>query len=54
EHCQRVRAAIESRYAELHRQGLLVCGMTVQDKPSGSPIEALAADDGASALRSAR
>ncbi|CDQ09933.1 Carboxysome shell carbonic anhydrase [Acidithiobacillus ferrivorans] len=53
EHCQRVKAAIESRYAELHRQGLLVCGMTVQDKASGSPIEALEAN-GAAALRSAR
>lgn len=53
EHCQRVKAAIESRYTELHRQGLLVCGMTVQDKASGSPIEALEAN-GAAALRSAR
>ena len=53
EHCQRVKAAIEARYAELHRQGLLICGMTVQDKPSGSPIEPVEAN-GASALRSAR
>ncbi|MCR1354166.1 carboxysome shell carbonic anhydrase [Acidithiobacillus ferruginosus] len=53
ERCQRVKAAIEARYAELHRQGLLVCGMTVQDKPSGSPIEPVEAN-GASALRSAR
>ncbi|MBU2731239.1 carboxysome shell carbonic anhydrase [Acidithiobacillus ferridurans] len=53
ERCQRVKAAIEARYAELHRQGLLVCGMTVQDKPSGSPIELVEAN-GASALRSTR
>ncbi|MHB8295243.1 MAG: carboxysome shell carbonic anhydrase [Acidimicrobiales bacterium] len=39
ERCRRVKAAIESRYAELYRQGLLVCGMTVQDRPSGSALE---------------
>lgn len=39
ERCQRVKAAIESRYSELARQGLLVSGMTVQDKRPGSPIE---------------
>jgi len=39
ERCQRIKAAIESRYSELARQGLLVSGMTVQDKQPGSPIE---------------
>lgn len=44
ERCQRVKAAIESRYAELAQKGLLVCGMTVQDKRPGSPIEAVEAN----------
>ena len=39
ESCQRVKKAIESRYAELAQKGLLVCGMMVQDKRPGSPIE---------------
>ena len=39
ERCQRVKAALESRYSDLARQGLLVSGMTVQDKRPGSPIE---------------
>ena len=39
ERCQRVKHAIESRYSELAAKGLLVSGMTVQDKPAGSPIE---------------
>ncbi len=39
ERCQRVKAAIESRYADLAQKGLLVCGMTVQDKRPGSQIE---------------
>ena len=39
ERCQRVKGAIESRYVELAQKGLLVCGMTVQDKRTGSPIE---------------
>ena len=39
ERCQRVKAAIESRYAELMQKGLLVCGMTVQDTRPGSPID---------------
>ena len=39
ERCQRVKAAIESRYSELAQKGLLVCGMTVQDTHPGSPIE---------------
>jgi carboxysome shell carbonic anhydrase len=44
ERCQRVKAAIETRYAELVQKGLLVCGMTVQDKRPGSPIELVEAD----------
>ena len=39
ERCQRVKAALEYRYRELAAQGLLVSGMTVQDKRPGSPIE---------------
>ena len=39
ERCLRVKGAIESRYADLAQKGLLVCGMTVQDKRPGSPIE---------------
>jgi len=39
ERCRRVKAAIESRYSELAAKGLLVSGMTVQDKRLGSPIE---------------
>jgi carboxysome shell carbonic anhydrase len=39
ERCQRVRTAIESRYAELAQKGLLVCGMTVQNTRPGSLIE---------------
>lgn len=46
ERCQRVKAAIETRYAELSRNGLLACGMTVQNKQPGSPIE-VAAPSGA-------
>jgi hypothetical protein len=30
--CRRVRAAIESRYASLHAQGLLHCQMAVSDQ----------------------
>ena len=43
ETCQRIKGAIESRYGELTQKGLLVCGMTVQDKRPGSPIELLEA-----------
>ena len=39
ETCQRIKRAIESRYSELKQKGLLVCGMTVQDKRPGNPIE---------------
>lgn len=35
----RVREAIESRYSDLKQQGLLFCHLSVQDKPTGSPIE---------------
>lgn len=36
---QRVKAAIETRYSDLKQQGLLHCHLSVQDKPTGSPIE---------------
>ena len=36
---RRVRDAIEARYSELKQQGLLFCHLSVQDKPTGSPIE---------------
>ena len=39
ERCQRVQAAIEARYQDLAQKGLIVCGLTVQDKRPGSPIE---------------
>ncbi len=39
ERCNRIRAAIESRYADLAQKGLLVCNMTVQDKRPGSQLE---------------
>ena len=35
----RVREAIENRYSDLKQQGLLFCHLSVQDKPTGSPIE---------------
>lgn len=44
ERCQRVRNAILARYAGLAQKGLLVCGMTVQDKRPGSPLELVEAD----------
>ncbi len=37
--CRRVRNAIESRYPELSRNGLLFCAMTVQGKRPGSAHE---------------
>ena len=46
ERCQRVKAALEFRYHELAALGLLVSGMTVQDKRPGSliePVELIAA-----------
>jgi carboxysome shell carbonic anhydrase len=39
--CRRIKAAIETRYPELARQGLLVCGMTVQGKQPGSVQESV-------------
>jgi carboxysome shell carbonic anhydrase len=36
---QRVRDAIKTRYAELDKQGLLFCHLSVQNKPTASPIE---------------
>ena len=39
ERCRRVRAAIENRYPSLVKEGLLVCGMTVQASQAGSPLE---------------
>lgn len=44
ERCRRVKMAIESRYSSLSQKGLLVCGMTVQDKRPGSPIERVDAE----------
>ena len=43
ERCQRVKAALEFRYSELAAKGLLVSGMTVQDKRLGSAIELIEA-----------
>ena len=36
---RRVAAAITARYPDLHAQGLLVCQLSVQDRPAGSPLE---------------
>ena len=36
---QRVRDAILTRYGELYAKGLLVCHLSVQDLPIGSPVE---------------
>ncbi|MHB8252702.1 MAG: carboxysome shell carbonic anhydrase [Acidiferrobacter sp.] len=36
---QRVRDAIQARYAELYAQELLICHLSVQDLPMGSSIE---------------
>lgn len=43
--CRRVKAAIEARYPGLVRDGLLVCGMTVQAKQAGSDLEIVADND---------
>jgi carboxysome shell carbonic anhydrase len=43
--CRRVKAAIEARSPDLVRDGLLVCGMSVQAKPPGSVLEAVANND---------
>ena len=39
--CRRVKAAIETRYPMLAKEGLLYCGMTVQGKAPGSTQEAV-------------
>ena len=39
--CRRIKAAIETRYPLLAREGLLFCGMTVQGKQPGSAQEAV-------------
>ena len=44
ERCRRVKSAIEARYVDLAQKGLLVCGMTIQDKPPGSQIELVETD----------
>lgn len=43
--CRRVKAAIEARYPVLMRDGLLVCGMTVQPKQPGSDLEIVSDND---------
>lgn len=47
ERCRRVTAAIESRYPALAKEGLLYCGMSVQAKLPGSPLEAVEANNNA-------
>lgn len=37
--CRRIKAAIETRYPVLAKQGLLFCGMTIQGKQPGSTQE---------------
>jgi carboxysome shell carbonic anhydrase len=41
EKARRVTNAIRARYADLAAQGLLACHLSVQDLPTGSPIESL-------------
>lgn len=43
--CRRVKAAIEARYPDLVREGLLVCGMTVQSKQAASELETVEDND---------
>lgn len=38
---RRVREAIRARYSDLAAQGLLACHLSVQDQPTGSPMEEL-------------
>jgi hypothetical protein len=40
-HAQRVQAAIENRYADLHRQGLIHVLLTVRDQDRHIPAEAV-------------
>ena len=44
EKARRVGAAIRARYPDLAEQGLLACWLSVQDLPTGSPIEELTGD----------
>ncbi len=39
ERCKRIHDAIHNRYRTLVEQGLIVCGLTVQAKTPGSPLE---------------
>ncbi len=39
EKCRRIKAAIENRYIDLSKQNKLVCQMSLQDRPLGSPLE---------------
>jgi hypothetical protein len=41
ERCRRVKAAIDARYPALVKEGLLVCGMSVQAKQPGSALETI-------------
>jgi hypothetical protein len=43
--CRRVKAAIAARYPDLVRNGLLVCGMSVQAKSPGSALETVTDND---------
>ncbi len=43
--CRRIKAAIGTRYPALAKEGLLVCGMTVQGKAPGSAQETVADND---------
>ncbi len=37
--CRRVKAAVENRYTDLAAQNKLICQMSLQDRPLGSPLE---------------
>ena len=39
ERCRRIHEAIRSRYSRLAEQGMIACGLTVQAKKAGSPLE---------------
>lgn len=42
--CRRVKLAIEQRYADLVKQNLLICQMSLQDRPLGSALEIIDED----------
>jgi len=42
--CRRVKAAIQQRYADLAKQNLLICQMSLQDRPLGSALEIIDED----------